>query len=249
MHKKFLCLLCFLCSFPFYDASTRFRCSIHQRRWATPSLAAGVSWNQDCSGPAASHPEGLPGSCELRCTIVPADRPGCGDSRQSLSQPRHSNANPRPHSRRDSHRWEQLRACEMVSRSHLQTRDFNAGREVVLFGRVDFDRYESKFVFFNPEFELLDEGDDSTSLDIGRFVPIYEEAGRYHQPSVAAPRRCGSSRSCKRCRRIRCLTRYAARHDLPDLRSCFDRIHFPLPEDDSRTIQSASLSVSSASDF
>ena len=30
---------------------------------------------------------------------------------------------------------------------YLQTRDFNAGREVVLFGRVDFDRHESKFVF------------------------------------------------------------------------------------------------------
>src|SRR5215467_8441997 len=59
--------------------------------------------------------------------------------------------------------------------AHLQTRDFNAGRELVLFGRVDFDRYESKFVFFNPEFELLDEGDESTSLDIGRVVPIYEE--------------------------------------------------------------------------
>src|SRR5215467_2956172 len=58
---------------------------------------------------------------------------------------------------------------------YLQTRHFSAGREVVLFGRVDFDRYDSKFVFFNPEFELLDDGDQSTSLDIGRYVPIYEE--------------------------------------------------------------------------
>src|SRR5437899_7110384 len=60
---------------------------------------------------------------------------------------------------------------------YLQTREFSAGREVVLFGRVDFDRYESKFVFFNPEFELLDEGKDSASLDIGRYVPVYEEVG------------------------------------------------------------------------
>src|SRR5688572_20448075 len=62
--------------------------------------------------------------------------------------------------------------------AYLQTRDFHAGREVVLFGRVDFDRYESKFVFFNPEFELLaenDEKDETSSLDIGRYVPIYEE--------------------------------------------------------------------------
>src|SRR5437764_3596837 len=61
--------------------------------------------------------------------------------------------------------------------SYLQTREFNAGRGVVLFGRVDFDRYESTFVFFNPEFELLDEGNDSTSLDLGRYVPVYEEVG------------------------------------------------------------------------
>src|SRR5262244_2924037 len=39
---------------------------------------------------------------------------------------------------------------------YLQTREFTAGREVVLFGRVDFDRYESKIVLFNPEFERLE---------------------------------------------------------------------------------------------
>src|SRR5579871_4884560 len=61
--------------------------------------------------------------------------------------------------------------------NYLRTRDFNAGRDVVMFGRVDFDRYESKFVFFNPEFELIDDADDSASLDLGRYVPIYEELG------------------------------------------------------------------------
>src|SRR5215471_6402623 len=60
---------------------------------------------------------------------------------------------------------------------YLQTREFSAGREVVLFGRVDIDRYESKFVLFNPDFELLDEKEEPTSLDIGRYVPIYEEIG------------------------------------------------------------------------
>src|SRR6185436_11780170 len=60
--------------------------------------------------------------------------------------------------------------------AYLQTRDFNAGRDVVLFGRVDLDRYESRLVFFNPEFELIDENDETSSLDIGRYVPIYEEA-------------------------------------------------------------------------
>src|SRR5262245_56096879 len=58
---------------------------------------------------------------------------------------------------------------------YLQTRDFHAGRDVVLFGRVELDRYESKLVFYNPEFEFIEEGDQASSLDIGRYVPIYEE--------------------------------------------------------------------------
>ena len=38
-----------------------------------------------------------------------------------------------------------------------QSRIFSAGKRVVLFGRVDFDSYDSAPVFFNPEFELLDD--------------------------------------------------------------------------------------------
>ena len=114
--------------------------------------------------------------------------------------------------------------------SHLQTRDFNAGREVVLFGRVDFDRYESKFVFFNPEFELLDEGDDSTSLDIGRLVPIYEELAGITSRQM---RRLVAAALADLVKDVPDPLPDEIRrsHDLPDLRSCFDRIHFPLPED------------------
>ena len=63
------------------------------------------------------------------------------------------------------------------------SRGLSAGREIILFGRVDRDNYESKLVFFNPEFELLDESEttqgspSSVSLDVGRIVPIYEELG------------------------------------------------------------------------
>src|SRR6187549_2818066 len=56
-----------------------------------------------------------------------------------------------------------------------QSRSFSAGREVVMFGRVDFDHRDRNFVFFNPEFELLGEAGetgDTESLDIGRIVPI-----------------------------------------------------------------------------
>jgi ATP-dependent DNA helicase RecG len=115
---------------------------------------------------------------------------------------------------------------------YIQTREFSAGREVVLFGRVDFDRYESKFVFFNPEFELLDEGEASSkSLDIGRFVPMYEEmagiSSRQLRHIIAAALADLAkdiddplpSEICKA-------------HGFPDLRTCLQRVHFPEQSDD-----------------
>src|SRR5262244_2560658 len=60
-----------------------------------------------------------------------------------------------------------------------QNRSLSAGREVVMYGRVDLDTRDRNFVFFNPEFELIEELSDgnANSLDIGRIVPIYEEIG------------------------------------------------------------------------
>jgi ATP-dependent DNA helicase RecG len=112
----------------------------------------------------------------------------------------------------------------------LQTREFSAGRDVVLFGRVDFDRHEAGFVFFNPEFELLNEGDDSASLDIGRYVPIYEETGGI---------------TSRQLRRIMAAALADLAPDIvdplpdeireangfPDIRVCLQRIHFPEPGD------------------
>lgn len=117
----------------------------------------------------------------------------------------------------------------------LQVRDFSAGRELVLFGRVDYDRYESKLVFFNPEFEFLDSGDAAVSLDLGRYVPIYEEvAGLTSRqlrhlmwsalagltPDIIDPLPADLRKT------------YA----FPDLRTCLERIHFPEQEDDLATL-------------
>ena len=114
---------------------------------------------------------------------------------------------------------------------YLQTREFSAGREVVLFGRVDFDRYESKFVFFNPEFELLDEGEDSTSLDLGRYVPVYEEVGgitsrQLRHIIAAALADLPKDINDPLPEDIR------ASHNFPDLRTCLERVHFPETDDD-----------------
>src|SRR5262245_47484036 len=115
--------------------------------------------------------------------------------------------------------------------AYLQTRDFHAGREVVLFGRVDYDRYESKFVFFNPEFELLDQKDDKdASLDIGRLVPIYEEIGgitsrQFRRVIAAALADLAPDIPDPLPDEVR------AAHGFPELRVSLTRIHFPEPSD------------------
>jgi ATP-dependent DNA helicase RecG len=114
---------------------------------------------------------------------------------------------------------------------YLQTREFSAGRQVVLFGRVDVDRHESGFVFFNPEFELLSEGDDSGSLDIGRYVPIYEEVGGITSRQM---RRVMSAALADLTRDIvdPLPDDILETHGFPDIRTCLERIHFPEPTDD-----------------
>ena len=42
-----------------------------------------------------------------------------------------------------------------------QSRAFAAGKEIVLYGRVDFDTRDRNFVFFNPEFELIEPAADT----------------------------------------------------------------------------------------
>jgi len=115
--------------------------------------------------------------------------------------------------------------------AYLQTREFSAGREVVLFGRVDFDRYESKFVFFNPEFELLDEGKDSESLDIGRYVPVYEEVGGITSRQLRHIIAAALADSAKDINDP-LPEEILEAHGLPDLRTCLERVHFPEPDDE-----------------
>jgi ATP-dependent DNA helicase RecG len=115
--------------------------------------------------------------------------------------------------------------------AYFQARDFSAGRQIVLFGRVDYDRYDSTFVFFNPEFEFLDEKDDTASPDIGRYVPIYEEiagiTSRQLRRIVA-----GALSDLSKELSDPLPDDILAAHRFPDLRTCLNRIHFPEPQDD-----------------
>ena len=124
-----------------------------------------------------------------------------------------------------------------------QSRSFSAGREVVMYGRVDFDPRDRNFVFFNPEFELLGEAAEARStgtqeepaaadsLDIGRIVPIYEEMGgltsRQQRRIVAA-----AIADLEKSIDDPLPERIRSAHAFPDIRTCLERIHFPSKDDD-----------------
>jgi ATP-dependent DNA helicase RecG len=111
-------------------------------------------------------------------------------------------------------------------------RSLTAGRQIILFGRVDHDNYDSKLVFFNPEFELLDEEtpQGTASLDVGRIVPIYEELGGMTSRQL---RRIIASALADLLDPLDDPIPPAIRAEqgFPDLRTCLQRIHFPIAGD------------------
>ncbi len=113
----------------------------------------------------------------------------------------------------------------------LQAREFSVGREIMLFGRVDFDRYDSKFVFFNPEFELLEDSAESGSLDIGRYVPVYEEVAgitsRQFRRTVA-----GALSDLTKSIEDPLPAEIRKAQGFPDIRTSLERVHFPEAGDD-----------------
>jgi len=77
--------------------------------------------------------------------------------------------------------------CIWFNATYLRDK-FKAGQIVALYGKVDEGRNGSGLQIIQPEFEVLDEGNEeasgeaaetkiATSLEIGRIVPIYETAG------------------------------------------------------------------------
>ena len=77
--------------------------------------------------------------------------------------------------------------CIWFNATYLRDK-FKAGQIVALYGKVEEDRNSNGLQILQPEFEILDEGNEesseeaagaklATSLEIGRIVPIYETAG------------------------------------------------------------------------
>lgn len=108
---------------------------------------------------------------------------------------------------------------------------FLPGRWVVLFGKAEHDKYESGVVFFNPEFEIVPDGEDAAPEEMGSYAPVYEEVagitsrqlrtiiesalealpGSLHDPLPVELRE---------------------RHGFPDLKMSIERLHRPALEDD-----------------
>ena len=77
--------------------------------------------------------------------------------------------------------------CIWFNASYLRDR-FKIGQRVALYGKVEEDLYKGGLQLVQPEFELLDDGEDgspdgaekkvASSLEVGRIIPIYESAGQ-----------------------------------------------------------------------
>jgi len=116
-------------------------------------------------------------------------------------------------------------ACKFFHGHYLEKR-FQAGQQIVLHGKPDFDRVRpGRIEMINPEYEILGgEGTDST--EVGRIVPIYEAIGGI------------SSRTLRRIIYL-ALEEFTgslpdplpseilARHELPSRRDAIRFVHFP----------------------
>jgi ATP-dependent DNA helicase RecG len=59
--------------------------------------------------------------------------------------------------------------------SLYRQKKFIPGASLVLTGKGELDKYDHGIVLFNPEFEVLPDGEPGSPGELGRYVPIYEE--------------------------------------------------------------------------
>ncbi len=71
--------------------------------------------------------------------------------------------------------------CKWFNATYLErNKVFHSGQQVFFYGKVDRDRFGTGTMqIVNPQFEILpeDEAEGANSLELGRFVPIYEAIG------------------------------------------------------------------------
>ena len=108
---------------------------------------------------------------------------------------------------------------------------FAPGVRVVLTGKAEVDRYDTGIVLFNPEFEILPEGEDARSSAAGGFVPIYEEIAGITSRQVRAI--VSSALDALSDPLYDPLPEeLRRRHQLPEIGAAFRALHRPELQDD-----------------
>ena len=104
-------------------------------------------------------------------------------------------------------------------------------QKIVLFGKVDYQRFGKGLQFTNPQFELFEDESESSSdelIHIGRIVPIYEKIGRISPKTLRRIIHTGLKSLPEVI--TDCLpTQVAVQLSLPDRRKAFQGSHFPDP--------------------
>ena len=108
---------------------------------------------------------------------------------------------------------------------------FVPGTTLILTGKGEVDKYDQGIVLFNPEFEILPEGEPGSPDELGRYVPIYEVVSgitsRQLRSIVSAVfENLSSALQDPLPREI------LSRHALPDLRTALEALHRPTLDDD-----------------
>ncbi len=91
------------------------------------------------------------------------------------------------HSRRSSLRMFEVRitdgsgpplVCKWFRGDYLQS-ILERGRQVALYGKVEWDDYAKEITIFHPQYEILDSADEAEgNLHLARIVPIYQAANK-----------------------------------------------------------------------
>ncbi len=108
---------------------------------------------------------------------------------------------------------------------------FVPGTALVLTGKGEVDKYDAGIVFFNPEFEVLPEGEATSAGELGRYVPVYEEvsaiSSRQLRTVVLA-----ALESLSNTLHDPLPEEMRARLGLPDLGTALKALHQPTLDDD-----------------
>ena len=108
------------------------------------------------------------------------------------------------------------------------------GTALVLTGKGEPDKYDAGMVLFNPEFEVLNEGDPASADEMGRYLPIYEELSGMTSRQIrgivaAALEALGAFPDAIHDPLPKDMR---ARLGLPDLEASLEGLHQPTLEDD-----------------